>query len=143
MAGVLFSLLAGIFISLQGVFNARVSDRIGLWETTVIVHGIGLIFALIAMFIFGNGGIKKITEVDKIYLLGGAFGVIIIFSVIKGISQLGVALSVSILLVTQLVIATMIDTFGLFGCPPIKFDFTKPAGVAVMIIGIIIFKLKG
>lgn len=38
MLVVIYSLLAGIFITLQGVFNTRVSDKIGLWETTTIVH---------------------------------------------------------------------------------------------------------
>ncbi|MEA4827691.1 MAG: DMT family transporter [Clostridium sp.] len=143
MIGVLFSILAGIFISLQGVFNTRVSDKIGLWETTTIVHAIGFIFALIIMFIFGNGNLKKLDEVNKLYLVGGVFGVVIVFSVIKGISLLGATFSVSILLITQLIIATIIDCLGLFGSPQIKFDFTKPLGVLVMVIGIIIFKSRG
>lgn len=143
MLGIIFSFIAGLFISLQGVFNTRVSDKIGLWETTTIVHVTGLIGAIIMMLAFGNGSIEKYTEVNKFYLLGGIFGVVIIFSVMRGISILGPTLSVSIILITQLVMATVIDTFGLFGNPQIKFDFTKPLGVVVMIIGIIIFKLKG
>ena len=143
MIGILFSMLAGFLISLQNVFNARVSDKIGLWETTVVVHSTGLVLAFTLMLIFGNGSIKRVGEVNKLYLLGGIFGVIVIFSVIKGISILGATLSISILLITQLVIATVIDTLGLFGSPQIKFDFTKPLGVMIMIIGIIIFKLKG
>lgn len=31
--GILFSAVAGILVSLQSVFNTRVSDKIGLWET--------------------------------------------------------------------------------------------------------------
>jgi transporter family-2 protein len=143
MLGALFSLLAGVLISLQSIFNTRAGDKIGLWETATFVHATGFIFALAIMLMFGNGSLKKLGEVDKLYLLGGIFGVIIIFSVIKGISLLGVTFSVSILLITQLIAATIIDTFGLFGSPQIKFDFTKPLGVFIMIIGIIIFKLKG
>lgn len=141
--GVLFSILAGFFISLQGVFNTRVSDKIGLWEAAAVVHAAGLLFALLILPYVGDGSLKKIGEVSKLYLLGGVFGVIIVFSVMKGISLLGSTLSISILLVTQLIIATAIDTLGLFGNQQIKFDFTKPLGVAVMIIGIIIFKFRG
>ena len=143
MLGILYSLFAGIFISLQSVFNTRVSNKIGLWETTVIVHAIGLAFACIIMIIWGNGNLKKLESVNKLYLLGGAFGVLIIYSVMKGISLLGVTFSLAILLITQLISATIIDTFGLFGSPQIKFDFTKPLGILVMIVGIIIFKIKG
>lgn len=143
MLGVIYSLLAGIFISLQNVFNTRVSDKIGLFETTTVVHAVGLIFAVIATLIWGSGNFKGLKEVNKFYLLGGAFGVVIIYSIVKGISLLGTAYSIEIQLATQLVLATIIDTFGLFGTPQIKFDFTKPLGIAVIIIGIVIFKAKG
>lgn len=143
MLGIIYSFLAGILISLQGVFNTRVSEKIGLWETTVIVHAIGLTFALIIMPIWGDGSITRLGTVDKFYLLGGIFGVVIVFSVMKGISLLGATFSVAILLITQLIFATIIDIFGLFGSSPIKFSFTKPLGILIMIIGIVIFKLKG
>ncbi len=143
MLGIIFSLIAGIFVSLQSVFNTRVSDKIGLFETTVIVHAIGLAVALVAKFILGDGSFKGLYEVNKLYLLGGAFGVIVVFSVMKGISQLGASLSVAIQLISQLVIAMIIDAFGLFGSPQIKLDYTKPLGLLIMIAGIIVFKLKG
>jgi len=143
MVGAVYSIIAGFFISLQGVFNTRVSDKIGLWETNTIVHATGLIFTFAVMMLFGNGSFQRLGEVNKIYLLGGIFGVVIVFSVMKGISLLGSTYSVAVLLVTQLIIATIIDSFGLFGNQQIRFDFTKPLGVAVMIAGIIIFKFKG
>ena len=143
MMGVLFSLVAGILVCLQGVFNTRVSDKVGLWETTAIVHATGLFFVLLIILFWGKGNIRKLGEVNKIYLLGGILGVIIVFSVMKGISLLGAGFSVAILLITQLIVATIIDSFGLFGCPQIKFHITKLLGVVIMVIGIIIFKLKG
>lgn len=141
--GVIFSFLAGIFICLQSVFNTRVSDKIGLFETTVIVHAIGLTVAVIAMYIWGDRNFKTLKEVNKLYLLGGVFGVIIIYSVMKGISLLGPTFSVAILLITQLILATIIDVYGLFGSQKIDFDYTKPLGILIMIVGIVIFKLKG
>jgi len=143
MLGILYSFLAGVFITLQGVFNARVSSKIGQLETTVIVHAVGLAFACVAMFIWGNGSFRRLGEVNKIYLMGGAFGVIIIYSVIKGFTLLGPTYSIAILLVTQLITATVIDSFGLFGTQQIEFDITKPLGILIMIIGIVVFKLRG
>lgn len=143
MSGIIYSIIAGILISLQGVFNTRVSEKIGQWETTTVVHLIGFVFSFLIMLIWGSGSFHKIGEVNKLYLLGGVFGVVIVFSVMKGISSLGSTLSISILLVTQLIIATTIDALGLFGNQQIKLDLTKPIGVIIMIIGIIIFKFKG
>lgn len=143
MVGILFSILAGVFVGLQGVFNTRVSDKIGLLESTTVVHGVGFVFALIITLMYGSGSFGKIGEINKLYLLGGVFGVIIVFSVIKGISLLGAGFSVAVMLVAQLIIATIIDTFGLFGSPQIKFEYTKILGLLFMIFGIILFKLKG
>jgi transporter family-2 protein len=143
MVGILFSLLAGVFISLQGVFNTRLSDKIGFWETNSFVHGTGFLVSLIVLSILGKGHLGNLAKVNKLYMLGGVFGVVIVFSVMKGISVLGATFSVAILLITQLIVSTIIDSFGLFGSPQIKFDITKFAGLAIMIAGIIVFKIKG
>ncbi|HYF82972.1 MAG TPA: DMT family transporter [Clostridia bacterium] len=143
MNGILFSIAAGIFISLQGVFNTRLSEKIGFWETNTFVHASGFVFTFIIMMAVGSGSFKRIGEANKLYLIGGMLGVLILFSVMNAISALGATYSVAILLVTQLIAATIIDSFGLFSSPVIKFDITKLLGIAIMISGIIVFKIKG
>ncbi|MBN2261227.1 MAG: DMT family transporter [Clostridiales bacterium] len=143
MIGIIFSLIAGALIAFQTVFNARVSEHVGLWETTTIVHAVGFIFSLLMLVTLGEGHISKWGEINKLYLLGGAFGVIVIYSLTRGILQLGTALAVAILIITQLSVALLIDGFGLFGSAKLAIDWTKPFGIAIMILGIIVFKLKG
>lgn len=143
MFGVVFSIIAGIFMSIQGVFNTRLSNKIGLWETTTVVHATGLIFSVILLIFFGSPDFRKLKDVNKLYLLGGVLGVIIVFSVMKGISIIGATYTTALLLISQLLIATLIDHFGLFGSNQVKLDLTKVAGLAMMIGGIIVFKLKG
>lgn len=142
MYGIFLSVLAGVFISLQGIFNSRVSPKIGFWETTAYVHIVGVILALFMVLVAGKGDFTKILEVKKIYLLGGTFGVIIVFSVMKGISLLGPTYSVAILLITQLLITTLIECFGFFEVPPISFPVYKSLGLMLMLIGIIVFNSK-
>lgn len=143
MKGILFSIAAGLFISLQSVFNTRLSEKIGFWETNTFVHGSGLVITFIIMLAVGSGGYKRIGEANKLYLLGGLLGVLILFSVMNAISALGATYSVAILLITQLIVATIIDSLGLFDTPIIKFDITKFLGIAIMIAGIVVFKIKG
>ena len=130
-------------MSLQGVFNTRVSEKIGLWETNVFVQGTGLILTLIILLIAGNGNFKAIKEVNKLYLLGGFLGAIIIFSVMQGISIMGPTCSIAIILVAQLLAAGLIDSFGIFGAEQIKFTLSKFIGIGIMIVGIVVFKWKG
>lgn len=142
MLGIIFSIVAGIAMSFQGVFNTRLGEKIGVWETNLVVQFTGLILTSIILFFAGDGNLKNIKEANKIYLLGGALGVIIIFTVMKGISALGPTCSIATILVAQLTAAALIDAFGLFGSEQIKFGLTKLIGVAIMIIGIVIFKWK-
>lgn len=65
MQGIIYSLLAGIFISLQGVFNANASEKIDLWQTNSIVHGSGFIVSFIIFMIVRDGSLNQINEVNK------------------------------------------------------------------------------
>ena len=140
--GIILSIIAGIFICIQGVFNARISDKIGLWETTTFVHVTGLIVALIVLSFVGNGSFKNIQNVDKLYLISGALGVIIVSSAMKGIIILGPTVAIAIVVITQLLCALVIDTLGLFDSPKLELFITKPIGITIMIVGIIIFNIK-
>jgi transporter family-2 protein len=130
-------------MSLQGVFNTRTSEKIGLWETNVFVQGTGFILTLIILLMSGDNNFKAIKEVNKLYLLGGILGAIIIFSVMQGISKMGPTYSIATILVAQLLAAGLIDSLGLFGAQQIKFTLSKIIGICIMIVGIVIFKWKG
>ncbi|KGP91839.1 membrane protein [Pontibacillus chungwhensis BH030062] len=142
MQGIILSVIAGVFISLQTVFNSRVSERFGLWATTTLVFVVGLAVAIPVFLLVGEGSLFHIEEVNLLYMTGGLFGVGIVYSIMRGIRALGPAYAVSIVLVAQLLLALIIDTFGLFGSEVIPFSFTKLAGLLVMIIGILVFKMK-
>ena len=125
------------------MFNARVGEQVGLWETTTIVHIVGLVFSITMLSLFGDGHISKWTEINKLYLFGGAFGVIIIYSMTRGVLSIGTTLAIAILIITQLSVAMIIDMLGLFGAQKLVVDWTKPVGIIIMIFGIIVFKIRG
>ena len=143
LIAIFYSILAGSVVAAQNVFSTRISEKIGMWETTVIVHLFGLIFALILAFAFGKGSYKNISDINKIFLLAGPLGVIIIFSVTMGVSTLGASFAISLMVIAQLTFATVIDTMGLFGMDKVPFNGSKLAGLIIMIIGLVVFKLKG
>lgn len=142
MFGLICSLLAGLFMSVQGVFNTRLSEKIGLWETNTIVQGIGFALTLVIMIFIGKGDIKNISTANKLYLLGGPLGAAIIFTVMCGMSKLGPTYAVSAILIAQLVSAALIEAFGLFDSNKSHFGMGKIIGAAIMLIGIIVFEWK-
>ena len=142
MLGIVFSIIAGLTMTLQGVFNTRLSDKIGTLESNTFVQGTGFLVSLIILIFSSRSGFKHIKEANKLYLLGGVLGVIIIFTVMKGIKSLGPTCSIAIILISQLSSAALIDYMGLFDSEVIKFGLTKFIGLVIMIVGIIIFKWK-
>ncbi|AGX45440.1 DMT family transporter [Clostridium saccharobutylicum] len=142
MFGIICAIISGIAMSLQGVFNTRLGDKIGTWETTVIVQAIALVLSLIISAIFGHGSYSNLKDVSKIYLLGGVLGVVITFTVMKSVSSMGPTLGIGIILIAQLFTAALIDAFGLFESEKIKFSLNHFLGIAIMIAGIVIFKWK-
>ena len=139
---IIFAIISGISMTIQGVFNTRLSDKIGLWETSVIVQGTAFIFALLLSFFLKDGSYRAIKDVNKLYLLGGIIGVLITFTVMKSIGSMGATVGIAIILVAQLLSAATIDAIGLFGSEKIAFNLREILGVIVMLFGIILFKWK-
>lgn len=143
MFGIIFSIIAGVTMSIQGVFNTRLSEKIGLWETNLIVQGTAFLFTFIAyLFLKNNNQMSNLKSVNKLYLLGGFIGVIITYTVMKGIGDLGPTFSIGIILISQLISAAIIDGFSLFDSVKVHFHWNNYLGIALMIVGIILFKFK-
>ena len=142
LLGIIFSILAGLTMSLQGVFNSRVSEKIGLWETNLIVQSVAFIFSLITFLFFKDGNLSALKSVNKLYLLGGILGVFITYAVMKGIMTLGPTYSILLILVSQLFSAALIEALGLFSSPKIHFTFSNYLGLILMFIGMLLFKFK-
>ena len=138
--GFIFSAIAGAAMSIQGVMNTRLSDKIGLYESNVFVQGTAFLFSLIAVWFLGKGNFKEIGQVNKLYLLGGLIGLVITITVMLGVGKLGPTVAISTILISQLLVAAIIDAFGLMGSEKVAFTWTKYLGLALMLGGVILFK---
>ena len=142
MLGFIMSAIAGAAMSIQGVMNTRLSEKIGLYESNVFVQGTAFILSIIAMLILGKGSFRSIMEVDKLYLFGGVLGIVITITVMLGIGKLSPTVAISTILISQLLVAAVIDAFGWMGSQRVPFDWTKYVGMALMIAGVIVFKIR-
>lgn len=142
MIGFLFSIIAGAAMSIQGVFNTRLSEKIGLYESNVFVQGTAFLLSIVAVLIMGKGGFKELVNVEKYYLLGGVLGLVITVTVMLSIKGLSPTIAISTILISQLLVAALIDAFGLFGSERVAFGWTKYIGIAMMIGGVLVFKIK-
>ncbi|PGP40605.1 hypothetical protein CN993_25405 [Bacillus thuringiensis] len=141
MKGILFAVFAGIFITLQGTFNAKLSSHIGIWSTSIITHLIGFIIATTVFLLKKEEKVTDLKSVKKIYLVAGAFGGFIICAETMAIYSLGVTLTAGTLMVAQLLTATVIEMKGLFHIKKIQMERYHIVGTVVMIIGIVVFNM--
>lgn len=142
MLGIILAIISGAAMSIQGVFNTRVSEKIGVWETNTIVQGSAFVLALLIMLMLRSGNFSELRAVNKVYLLGGAIGVVITYTVMAAVGSLGPTFGISIILISQLLTAGIIDAFALFDTEKIRFTAHNYLGIILMIVGIIIFKWK-
>ena len=141
MTGILFSLLAGLLMSVQGVFNTRVMDSSNMWVTNSWVQFTAFATSISIWFFAGRENLLSVFNVsNKIYLFGGVIGAFITFTVIKSISNLGPIYATMLILLAQLVVSCLIESFGIFGTEKICFEWSKLIGIALMVVGIVVFK---
>lgn len=134
--GLLVALLAGAAMAIQGSINSLLSKNIGLLETTLLVHAVGLVFlgGLFALQL-GNGNLAEIGKAPWYSYLGGVLGVIIVYGVVVAILRAGVANATTAIIVSQLTTALIVDHFGLFGLETIHFNWYKLAGLILLAAG--------
>ena len=140
--GFVWSAIAGAAMSVQGVMNTRLGEKIGIYESNAFVQGTAFLLSLIAVWILGKGSFREIANVNKLYLFGGVLGLVITVTVMLGIGKLSPTVAISTILISQLLVAAVIDAFGWMGSEQITFGWNKFVGLAVMIGGVLLFKWK-
>lgn len=143
MVGILTALLSGALMSVQGVFNTEVSKESGQWVTNTFVQLTGFLVCLLIWFFAERRehDFFDLLLVDKKYmLLGGVIGAFITITVMWSMSGLGPAKAVMLIVVSQIIVAYLIEVFGLFGVERSLFQWRKLLGAAIAIGGIILFQ---
>ena len=140
MIGFLMAVIAGAAMSVQGVMNTRLSEKIGLLESNAFVQGTAFALSLIAVLAFGKGNFREITHTNRLYLLGGALGLVITVTVMLAIHKLNATVAISAILIAQLLVAALIDALGIMESQKIPFGWQKCVAVALMIGSVLLFK---
>lgn len=143
MVGLFIAILSGICMSVQGVFNTEVTKQSGMWVTNVFVQGSAMLVCFIIWAVSDRSSFSALFKVEPKYmLLGGAIGAVITYTVVKSMEALGPAKAVMFIVIAQLIAAYLIEIVGLFGVEKQTFELRKAIGMAVAIVGIVVFKWK-
>ena len=142
MLGFICALIAGAAMSVQGVINTRLGDKVGVLETNAFVQLVGFGLALLVAIFFGKGNIRLLPQAPWYSWLGGVIAPIITVTVMLSIKGLSPTVAISAILLAQLTVAALIDAFGWLGSEKLPFTWQKAVGVALMAGGVLLMKWK-
>ncbi|MBE5877969.1 MAG: DMT family transporter [Lachnospiraceae bacterium] len=141
MIGFLVALISGALMSVQGVWNTKVTEETSLWTANAFVQFTAFLVCILAWLIKDRTPLTNLMNVEPKYmLLGGVLGAFITLTVIVSMDSLGPAKAVMLIVISQLIVAYLIELFGLFGVDKQPFQWRKAIGAVVAIIGFVLFK---
>ncbi len=141
MFGILIALLSGALMSVQGVFNTEVTKQTSLWVSSAFVQFTALLVCLGIWCVTDRVSFMTLTGVEHKYmLLSGVIGAFITVTVVKSMGSLGPARAAMLIVVSQLIVAYLIELFGIFGVEKQPLEWRKVLGMGLSIVGIVIFK---
>ena len=110
-------------MSVQGVFNTEVTKASSVWVSASWVQLSALVTCLAVWSVKERENLLNVFQVSPKYmLLGGVIGAFITFTVIKSMESLGPAKAAMLIVISQLIVAYLIELFGIFGAE--KADFS-------------------
>ena len=144
MAGFIIAIVSGALMSIQGIFNTNVTKSSSIWVAAGFVQLTALATCLIMWLFNGRPEVSGVLRVDnKVSLLGGVIGAFITFTVVKSVSELGIAKAEITIVVAQVIVAYLIELFGLFGSKKAEFSWLKLLALIIAAGGVFIFYMVG
>ena len=144
MIGFFIAIISGMCMAVQGVFNTQVTKTTGMWVSSMWIQLTAFLVCVLAWLVMGRDSVATIVKVEPKYaLLGGVIGAGIIWTVIVSMGLLGPAKATIFIVTTQLIVAYLIELFGLFGIEKEPFVWKKVIGLSIALIGILIFQWEG
>lgn len=133
---VIVGLIGGISVGFQVPLVSLMSQRIGIMESTFIVHLGGTIFSGVLLVTVRGGNLSAWQSVPWYALVAGIFGLVVVAASSYTIPRLGVASLVTLLVVGQLIIGVLLDHFGLLGATVRALDLSRVVGIVVLFAGL-------
>lgn len=133
----LYSAFIGMLITIMIGLNGTLSNLLGNYTSSIIVHFAGLSAVILVLFIKKN----KVTfkrELPLYLYSAGAIGVLILLFNNVTFNAIGVSLTVALGLLGQSIASIVIDSYGLFNMKLVRFNKKKILGFMFISIGIII-----
>jgi bacterial/archaeal transporter family-2 protein len=128
-------LFGGIAIALQPSINARLAQKIGAYESSMISFAVGTLALLVIVMLAGRGNLRGLATVSWWELTGGFLGAFFVTLTIICVPRLGTSAVMASIIAGQLVAGALLDHFGLFGFRQLPLTPLRLAGMVLLAAG--------
>ena len=133
--GVIIGLTGGIAVGIQSPLSGVMSEKVGGAASSFIIHVSGAIVS--GVLLLGRGGEKiENWRILPWYMFGlGSLGVVLYLTLSYTIPKMGATSAVTLIIVGQLIMGLLLDSFGWFGLPTRPIEITRMFGVVLLLGG--------
>ena len=140
IVGAIGALFTGVAIGIQSTITSRAGSIIGDIRTGLLTNFIGgLIAGAIILLLFLREG-QQSWRVPGILIgfvaLSGLLGIFIITGISFSLQRAGIAAGLATVILGQLIVSTVADTFGIGGVEAIPLSSQRILGLLVMGFGV-------
>ena len=131
---ILVGVVGGLAGALQSQFLGIMEGRAGTLASTFVTYGGGGLTIGLVMLLMRGQGLSELKEVPWWAMTAGLMGLLIVASLGITVSNLGLGSGLTLFTGATLVIAALIDHWGLFADAN-RLDLRRLAGVVMVIAG--------
>jgi len=132
----------GIFIAIMVLLNGLVAKKFGNYVGLVIIYGMGLLVSIVIIVV--KKQYKDIFNKIPYFLFTASIvGVLVLFLNNVCMNNIGVSLTLALVLIGQIVFSAIFEHFGILGVIKKKLSLAKLPGYMLIIAGAAIMIIKG
>lgn len=133
---VIFVACGGLAVAIQPSINARLAQKVGSYESSLVSFAVGTLAMFIMVAITGRGSLRNVIDASWWELTGGLQGAFFVTMTIIAVPRLGTLSVMSIIIAGQLTTAALLDQYGAFGLRQISLTPLRGFGILLLCIGI-------
>jgi transporter family-2 protein len=138
-------LVAGLAGALQAAVMGRFGERIGVVEALAFASIVTTTLSLAALFVVRRSfdGIAEGARSPVWMWSAGLMSAFIVFAIALGPPRIGTTTTIALVIAGNLVMAAIVDQFGLFGLEQIGLTPVRALGIALLAVGAALTLYKG
>jgi len=125
----------GLAVAVQPSINARLAQKVGAFESSLISFAVGTLAMLLVVLVSGRGNLRAIGGASWWELTGGLLGAFFVTLTIITVPRIGTVAVMAGVIAGQLATGALLDHFGLFGMQQVPLEPKRFFGIILLTIG--------